>query len=241
MLKLIVTGFLMIVFFNAFSQSKSSNEIVAEGGAKTKVKPDMATFTLLVEKSDTNEKLAIIQLNKTVDGLVGSLSSVGFKNDNIKIATYDISSSVDPDNNKKTYTASNVLKIYFRIDNKLIDAFYTELQQVGITDLDVSFETNLSDSLEKAIRLKLVQQAIADAKINAENMAEALGLRIGKVKQVQKNGSTMLEETKIEMVKFTPPAIKREIEMRYNTPFDKFQVEDAELNERITVVYEILK
>src|SRR5436190_2598541 len=143
MLKLIVTGFLMIVFFNAFSQSKSSNEIVAEGGAKTKVKPDMATFTLLVEKSDTNEKLAIIQLNKTVDGLVGSLSSVGFKNDNIKIATYDISSSVDPDNNKKTYTASNVLKIYFRIDNKLIDAFYTELQQVGITDLDVSFETNL--------------------------------------------------------------------------------------------------
>ena len=72
-------------------------------------------------------------------------------------------------------------------------------------------------------------------------MAEALGLRIGKVKQVQKNGSTMLEETKIEMVKFTPPAIKREIEMRYNTPFDKFQVEDAELNERITVVYEILK
>ena len=77
---------------------------------------------------------------------------------------------------KKIYTASNVLKINFIIDNKLIDAFYTEVQQAGITDLDISFETNMSDNLEKTIRLKLVQQAIADAKINAQNMAQALGL-----------------------------------------------------------------
>ena len=63
-----------------------------------------------------------------------------------------------------------------------------------------------------------------------------LGL-IDKVKQVQKNGATMLEETKIEMVNFTPPVIKRDTEIRISTPFDKFQVEDAELDERITVVY----
>jgi len=134
-----------------------------------------------------------------------------------------------------------VLKINFRIDNKIIDAFYSEVQQAGITDLDISFETNMSDSLEKTTRLKLVQQAIADAKINAENMAVALGLRIGKVKQVHKYGATMLEDTKIEMVKFTPPTVKRDTESKYNTPFNKFQVEDAELEERITVVYEILK
>jgi len=241
MLKLIVTGLLMIVFSNAYSQSKPDKEIVAEGGAKMKVTPDLATFTLTVEKLDTNEKAAIVHLNKAVDGLISSLSSVGFKNDNIKIASYDISSSIDRDDNKKTYTASNVLKINFKIDNKLIDAFYSEIQQAGLTDLDISFETNMSDSLEKTVRLKLVQQAIADAKINAENMAKALGIRIGQVKQVQKNGATMLEETKIEMVKFTPPLIKRDPETRFNTPFDKFQVEDVEVDERITIVYEILK
>ena len=241
MLKLIVAGLFMILFSNAYSQSQPTSEIVAEGGAKMKATPDLATFILTVEKLDTNEKAAIIQLNKAVDGLISSLSSIGFKNDNIKIASYDISSSVDRDDNKKTYTASNLLKINFRIDNKLIDALYSEVQQSGITDLDVSFETSLSDSLEKAIRLKLVQKAIADAKINAENMAAALGLRIGKVKQVQKYGAPMLEDTKIEMVKFTPPVIKRDTENRFNTPFYKFEVEDVELDERITVIYEILK
>jgi len=38
------------------------------------------------------------------------------------------------------------------------------------------------------------------------------------------------------MVKFTPPEIKKDREIRYNTAFDKFQGEDAELEERITIV-----
>ena len=37
----------------------------------------------------------------------------------------------------------------FILNNKLIDAFYKELQLNEIKDLDVSFETKLSDSLEK--------------------------------------------------------------------------------------------
>jgi uncharacterized protein YggE len=132
-----------------------------------------------------------------------------------------------------------VLKVNFRIDHKLIDAFYNEIQQAGIQDLDVSFETILSDSLEKASRLKLVQQVIEDAKINAKNISQTLGVRIGKVKQVHKYGADAPYPEKVEMVKFTPPVIKRDTEVRYNTAFDKFQVEDVELEERITIVYEI--
>jgi uncharacterized protein len=237
--KLIVVILLIVIFSNAFSQSNPSNEIVAEGGAKAKMQPDLATFILKVEKSDTIEKVAIMQLNKTVDGLINSLNSIGFKNDNIKVVNYDISSSINREDNKKIYTALNVLKINFQINNKLIDEFYTEIQEASIADLDVSFETSLSDSLEKAVRLKLVQQAIADAKINATNIAQSLGLRITKVKQVHKYGESMLDATKIEMIKFTPPRIKGNTAIRYNSPFDKVRVEDAELEERITVVYQI--
>jgi uncharacterized protein YggE len=227
-----------ILALTSFSQSKSSNEIVAEGAAKAKTTPDLAIFTLSVEKRDTIEKNALASLNKTVDQLVKSLTELGFGNENIKIANYDISSSTD-DDGRKTYTTSNVLKVNFRIDHKLIDAFYNEIQQAGIQDLDVSFETILSDSLEKASRLKLVQQVIEDAKINAKNISQTLGVRIGKVKQVHKYGADAPYPEKVEMVKFTPPVIKRDTEVRYNTAFDKFQVEDVELEERITIVYEI--
>ena len=42
-----------------------------------------------------------MRLNKAVDGLISSLSSVGFKNGNIKIASYDISGSTNRDEEKK--------------------------------------------------------------------------------------------------------------------------------------------
>lgn len=237
MLKLSTTVLLLFFAASVFSQNKASNEIVAEGGAKTKIKPDVATFTLIVDKTDSVEKLAISELNKTVDILVKSLNSIGFKNQNIKIANYNISSSIDE--KKKTYSASNTLKVDFKIDNKLIDAFYNQVQQAGIEDLEVSFETRLSDSLEKATRLKLVQQSIEDAKVNAANISKALGVRLGKVKQVHKYGEGFDATPRMEMVKFTPPVIARDTEIKYNTAFDKFEVEDEQLEEKITIVFEI--
>jgi uncharacterized protein YggE len=237
MTKLFISIFSLLVVASGFSQTKPSNEIVAEGGAKIKIKPDLATFTLTIEKTDTIEKTAISELNRTVDGLIKSLTSIGFENQNIKIANYDISSSNEE--HKKRYAVSNILKIDFRIDNKLIDAFYTEIQQAGIGDLEVSFEATLSDSLEKVTRLKLVQQAIEDAKINAANISQVLGVRLGKVKQVHKYGEGFINAPQIEMVKFTPPIVKRDTEIKYNTAFDKFQVEDEELEEKITIVLKL--
>ena len=235
--KLLFLAVLVIATSALFAQSKSSNEIVAEGSAKTKVKPDLATLTLTVSKSDRIEKNAIANLNKTVSNLVHSLSSLGFANDYIRIASFDISSMFDRERVKE-YTASNILKISFRVDNKLIDAFYTTGKNADMEDLDISFETTLSDSLEKATRLKLVQQAIVDAKANARSSAEALNVRIVKVKQVQKNGIST-DFDRVEMVKMTSPVIKRDMEVEPSTVFDKFQVGEQELEEKITVVYEI--
>ena len=127
--------------------------------------------------------------------------------------------------------SKNILKINFRIDHKLIDAFYNQIQEANIGDLDVSFGTSLSDSLEKSIRLRLVQKAIEDARINATNISQTLGVRITKIKQVHKYGEMILDATKIEMAKFTPPVLKKDTEIRYSTAFDKFQVEDMELEE----------
>jgi uncharacterized protein YggE len=238
MLKSFVLASLLLVAINLRSQTNTSNEIVSEGGAKMKVNPDLATFRLTVEKTDSAEKAAIMSLNKMIDGLIHSLNSVGFKNENIKIADYDISSSYN-DKDKKTYTASNTLNVVFRIDNKLIDAFYAEIQRAAVEDLEVSFDTRLSDSLEKAMRLKLMQQAIEDARINATTISQTLGIHISKVKQVHKYSENVLGT--LEMVKFTPTVLKRDTDDKYNTAFDKFQVDDIELEERVTVVYEIAK
>ena len=101
---------LTLFSLSVFSQSKNSNEIIAEGGAKIKVTPDIATFTLTVEKRDTIEKNAIRLLNIEIDNLIKSLYKLGFTNKTIKISDYDISSS-ENEQEKKRYTASNILKL----------------------------------------------------------------------------------------------------------------------------------
>jgi uncharacterized protein YggE len=241
MLRLTLALSLALIFLSAYSQSTSSNEITAEGGSKIKIKPDVAIFTLTVEKSDTIEKDAIKKLNLEVDELVKTLYSVGFTNSVIKIADYNISSSLD-DSNKKKYTASNVLKLEFGLDTKVIDALYKEIQEAGLSDLDVSYETQVSDSLEKNTRLILVQQALEDAKANAINISKSLNIKLINVKQVYKYKEESLDKPyRIETIKFTKPKFVDDAQVGSNTSFDKFEVADVELEEKITIVYEISK
>jgi uncharacterized protein YggE len=229
---------LTLLSLQAVSQSKNNNEIVAEGSSRIKVRPDLVTFTLTVEKIDTIEKNAILNLNMEIEKLVKSLNEIGISNKSIKISDYNISSSQN-DNEKKKYTAINVLKIEFGIDTKLINNLYNKIQEADITDLNLSYETEVSDSLESATRFKLVRYSIEEAKANANNIANTLHVKLLRVKQVHKFMQEPIDVDKVEMAKFTPPKIVNDNEVLIKTSFDKFQVDDIELEERITVVYEI--
>jgi uncharacterized protein YggE len=238
MSKHIVIIFLTLLSLEAVSQTTHNNEIVAEGSSKTKVKPDLVIFTITVSKIDTSEKNSIKLLNLEINRLVKNLNEIGIDNKSIKISDYSISKSQN-EHNKEEYIATNILKVEFVIDTKLVNSLYNKIQEADLKDMDVSYETKLSDSLEKAIRLKLVQYSIEDAKINANNIANTLNIKLIGVKQVHKYSVEPLERDKVESDKFTPPRIVSDKAVAINTPFDKFQVDDIELDEKITVVYEI--
>ncbi len=230
--------FLTCILSIANSQQLTSNEIISEGTAKMKVKPDLAVFAMTLEKRDTSENKAINKLNRAVETLEKALNKIGLPNTAIKISDYKVTSLYYDEKNKKVYTATNTLKLEFQVDNKLIDAIYTQIQQSNIQDLDINFESKLTDSLEKSSRYKLVQLAIENAKSNAINIATALDIKLGKVKQVQKS-STGAVMYKTEILKFSPPKIIRDEEVKFKTAFDKFEIEDVELDEQITVIYTI--
>ena len=172
-----------------------------------------------------------------------TLFKLGFTSKNIKIFDYDITSSKYGNEDKtKQYTALNTLKLEFGLDTKLIDALYGEIQEAGVSDLDISFDTKVSDSLEKKIRTILVQQAIEDAKSNAINIAKALNVKLLGVKQVSKYKEGLMNHNmEIQVVKFTPPKVVGDTDIRFKSSFDKFQVEDLEFEEKITMIYEISK
>lgn len=224
---------------SAFSQTTSGNEISAEGSARTKVKPDLANFRITVIKENLVEKTAIKELNEEIEKLQKALFRIGFTEKHIKISDYKVSSSENNDD-KKEYEATNTLSIDFALDNKVIDAFYQQIQSENMKDVDVEFETQMSEELEKTTRQKLVQIAVLDAKSNAENIAKALDVKINNVKQVskynlQRDARLML---KVASEKFDKPVV---MAAGAKTSFDKFEVEEKELEETITIIYEIVK
>lgn len=236
-----ITIFLFLIFtISAFSQTTSGNEISAEGSARTKVKPDLANFRITVIKENLVEKTAIKELNEEIEKLQKTLFKIGFTEKHIKISDYKLSSSENNDD-KKEYTVTNTLSVDFALDNKVIDAFYQQIQNENMKDLDVEFETQMSEELEKTTRQKLVQIAVLDAKSNAENIAKALDVKISNVKQVSKYNlrDVYVAAMKVDQVRFSKPMLAMAASAK--TSFDKFDVVEKELEETITIVYEIVK
>ncbi|MGZ9676573.1 SIMPL domain-containing protein [Flavobacterium sp. GNP001] len=240
MKKIIAILVFSICSISTFSQTNSGNEIMAQGSSKTKVKPDLAYLRVTIEKENQVERNAIKELNEEIDKLQKVLFKIGFTEKNIKISDYKVSSN-ENDDNKKEYSATNTLSIDFPLNNKVIEAFYQEIQIENIKDLDIGFETKISAELEKKIRQKLVQIAIADAKSYAENVANTLNVTINNVKQVSKfsprdyfTASDDVSEMKFDKTMAASAPNPK-------TSFDKFEVEEIELEETITIVYEIVK
>ncbi|MCK8143368.1 SIMPL domain-containing protein [Flavobacterium sp. I-SCBP12n] len=238
-MKKIITIFIFsFLTIQTFSQTKSGNELVAEGIAKTKIKPDLANFKITVTKQNTIEKTAIKDLNQEIEKLQNVLFKLGFTEKNVKISEYKISK--DNYENRKEFSATNTLSVDFVLDNKRIEGFYQEIQNENLQDVDIEFETQISENLEKTTRQKLVQNAIIDAKNNAENIANALNVKINNVKQVSKYNLRDITYSSIKMdeVKFLKPRVASEM-MNPKTSFDKFEVMEVELEETINIVYEI--
>ena len=233
---------LLFIFSSSlsFSQTNSGNEINAEGNSKVRIKPDLASLKITVEKQNLVQKNAIKDLNEEIEKIQKILLKIGFTEKNIKIAEYEISSNQN-DNNQKEYTVTNSLIIRFVLDNKLMEDFYQGIQNENIKDSDIEFETYLSEELEKTTRKKLVQLAILDAKVNAENIAQALDVKINNVKQVSKYNSRDLVEASYKGVNLKADRVAAVGYMNPKTSFDKFEVEEIELEETITIVYEIVK
>lgn len=240
MKKIIAILVFSICSISTFSQTNSGNEIMAQGSSKTKVKPDLAYLRVTVEKENQVERNAIKELNEEIDKLQKVLFKIGFTEKNIKISDYKVSSNQN-DDNKKEYSATNTLSIDFPLNNKVIEAFYQEIQIENIKDLDVEFETKISAELENRVRQKLVQIAIADAKSYAENVANTLNVTINNVKQVSKFSPRdyFTASEKVSEMKFDKTMAASAPNPK--TSFDKFEVEEIELEETITIVYEIVK
>jgi hypothetical protein len=125
------------------------------------------------------------------------------------------------------------------LDYTLLDNLFRQIQSSEFKDLEISFQTVLSDSLEIKTRDMLVQKALIDAKSKATVIANTLNLKLGNVRQVSKHASEPIMINEAVVAKIAPPNITFAHEEQLATVFNKYRVEEIDLAESITIIFHI--
>lgn len=242
------TSILFFVFlcFSIFTFSQNKNELFSEGDSKIAITPDIAIIDIKIRKTDTIESDVIGKLNKEIEKLNKALLKIGLDSSYIKIDKFDIYAyesnirNYNSHKDNKIYSGTNSLELTFTLNTQLIDAFYRTIQENNFEDLDISFQTKLSEKLEKKSRKKLKQLAVNDAIENAQNIALTLKRKLGNVIKVVSNKDRFFETTDFSMKKFSQNTPIIQDAVLEKTEFDRYQVKQIFLEEKITIVFEIL-
>ena len=176
------TGIIIVAFaLSTFAGFKTYQENVMniEGSASIKVEPDMAT--IFIGASAVNENvdtamekcaLAFIGMKKLFDKY--KISENDVKSENLSVSeNYDYQ---DGNRKREGYKAYKVYKVTWHNLNTLQDFLFAATAQ-GANEIDrIEFSHSKTDSLEK----RIIDLAIEDAKITANQIAKKMEVKIGK-------------------------------------------------------------
>ena len=166
MKRMILCAVAMLFAVGAMAQENDTPQVVVNGYAERMITPNKFTIAITITEKDTKGR---VSLDSQERDMVKALKAAGFETEALRL-----------ENNYSTYNRRGALatRIY-------------ELTVIGAEDLDKAFATleplNLHTvHLKKAtctdlgkIREELRQEAIRDAKRNAQVLAEAIDQQIG--------------------------------------------------------------
>ncbi|MCK4539407.1 MAG: SIMPL domain-containing protein, partial [Candidatus Krumholzibacteria bacterium] len=209
--------------------------IVVKGTGTVSQAPDVFGIRFDVQGHEMEYADSLVSLNTRVEELRQAIETAGLSRDSLKTTSFDISR--DTVYNRKTekhdfngYIATHNLKIEFprNMDksNKLLGAI---VEKVSSADFSIYF--TVSDP--KALKDRLVQEAVQNARKKAGLMVDAAGVKLGKILNINYSWSEVHFHR--EMVS----------ELRCSAMVDfaaqpDFEPEDIEKSDNVEVVWEII-
>lgn len=178
-----------------------SDLFTAEGTGEVQATPDNATFTVGVTNNAITAEEATNQMNKTTNQIIKDLKSLGIKDQDIKTTGYNVYPNQDFQNGRGTiigYTASQNLEVQadnIEVANKALAA---ATASGANTVSGVNFTIN--DDEQTKLQQAALKKAVANAKKNAQEIASAAGIKLGRVVSIrQDQGGAPVPMYKAEM------------------------------------------
>ncbi len=181
-----VFSFLASILFLT-AQAQEIPAIKVTGVANMDVTPDIAVFSLQLNARNKSESLSIQDLTVVSNNVLTKLKELGYSEKEIILNNYSVDANYDyvGDKSKRNgYRATQNLTVKTRLSKdiilKTLKAFSTDdARQTYIT-----YNSICSDSLQKAVEKKLIEQAIMDASEKANIIAISLKVKLSQVQQV---------------------------------------------------------
>jgi len=184
----IVIGFILLVLILTNQQQSLQNKLDVMGSASMQVPSDQLTILFSVQTESTSASDAQNQNSIITSQVLNSLYSMGILNDSISSVSYYL--YINPYYDKegvlinKTYVAVHSIKVELK-DNQMQkggDVIDTVVN-TGANRIDsVSFD--LKEETKNSLKIKLLSDAVENAKQKAEALAASSGTKIIGIYQI---------------------------------------------------------
>ncbi len=175
---------------NSITTTKTNLFTVSGTGEATAV-PDTALVSLGVNKEAPTVETAQNQVNQIINKITDDLKKIGVEEKNIKTTNYSVNPNYDFSTGKQIangYTVSANIEIKTKPVEKANQAIDIATKD-GATQVGrVQFVLN--DDTQKKLEDQARIAAIKEAKTKAQSLANAAGIHLGKIVDVQENGNT---------------------------------------------------
>lgn len=186
MKKLIVICLVTLTTIGAFAQSNTANKIEVSGKGSVTTTPDGVTIAVRVDTEGTNIKDVKSKNDNSVDATLKFLKKMKLDSKDYHTQRVELSKNYVYDKSPATYTASQTLIIHLK-DMERYEDLMTGLLESGVNRINsITFTTSKLEELQSEARKK----AVENAKLKAQEYADALGQEMGRALYLSESSSS---------------------------------------------------
>lgn len=193
---IIAAGLIVILLASAFTHAgggggvtPNPRTISVTGSGKTVLTPDIATINIGVHTENADVSAALSENNAKAQSVRDALTKFGVKPEDIQTTNFSIypNQQYGPQGEMIgiKYSVDNSVFITVRDLTKLGDVLTTTISSGANNIYGITFDVADRDSALSSARLA----AVADAKLQADELAAAAGVKVGKVMNISINAS----------------------------------------------------
>ncbi|MCJ7466838.1 MAG: SIMPL domain-containing protein [Maribacter sp.] len=173
----------MMVMAQNENQTKTLEVI---GSSKVSITPDLGILNVTVTNIDSVFSQSINGLNTKSNDINAQLIKIGFPKSAIRTNNFDVRKNIVYRDNKSIdsgYVATQQIQLEFKNDQNNITKILNQFSK-SRTEIDLSFNFKVSDSLMQSVQDQLIKLATADAFRKAKLIGSAAQIDLKKIHKI---------------------------------------------------------